>query len=59
MNLHLELLREYKSHYEFEKERILRIQALQDEVQAKATQIILDWIEFEIKEAHKEIETYL
>ena len=58
MNFHHELLRDYIVHYQFEKERLKRIQALQDEVQARATQIIIEWAEFEIREAQEELDLY-
>lgn len=50
---------EYKQHYEFERDRLKRVQALQDEVQAKATQIILEWVEFEILEAEEELDLFV
>lgn len=53
------LLQEYIWHYEAEKERIRKVQALQDTIQAKATQIILEWIDFEIIEAQEEIDLYI
>ena len=59
MNFHYELLRDYKAHYEFERERLKRVQSLQDEVQARATQIILDWIDFEIITAQEELDLYI
>ena len=59
MNLHYELLREYKEHYEFERERLKRVQALQDEVQARATQIVIEYMDFEIREADEELDLFL
>ena len=58
MNLHYELLREYKEHYEFERERLKRVQALQDEVQARATQIVIEYMDFEIISAQEELDLY-
>lgn len=58
MNLSHQLLEEYKQHYEFERDRLKRVQALQDEVQARATQIILEWIDFEILEAQEELDLF-
>jgi len=59
MSFHHELLRDYIAHYQFEKERLKRVQALQDEVQARATQIIIEYMDFEIREAEKEIDLFL
>ncbi len=58
MNFQHQLLTEYKAHYESERDRVKRIQALQDETQARASQIIIDWIEFEIRDVEEEIDLY-
>ena len=58
MNIHHQLLTEYRDHYIDEVERLKRIQKLQDEVQARATQIIIEFAEFEIMQANEELDLY-
>jgi len=58
MNFSHQLLIEYIEHYKFEKERVIRSMALMDEVQRKAMGIVIEMMDFEIREVEEELDLF-